>query len=83
MIAAGFPLARYRLLIFMRQYLQEARNVRLHGRGGGGGWMEPPPFWHSMDLAAAKRRRLLDLIASERAKRPPPPSLPAQLDLFA
>lgn len=81
MIAAGFPLARYRLLGFMREYLLVARRVRLHGPGSGG--LLDPPFWHLMDLAAAKRRRLLQLIATERSKRPPPPALPAQLELFA
>ncbi|WP_329859405.1 hypothetical protein [Stenotrophomonas hibiscicola] len=82
MIAAGFPLARHRLLIFMRQHLALARRVRLQGPGNGG--LMDPPFWHCMDLAAANRARLLHLIAVERSVVPaPPPALPAQLDLFA
>jgi hypothetical protein len=82
MIAAGFPLARHRLLIFMREHLALARRVRLLGHGNRG--LMDPPFWHCMDLAAANRSRLLHLIAVERSAVPaPPPALPAQLDLFA
>lgn len=82
MIAAGFPLARHRLLIFMRQHLALARRVRLQGPGNGG--LMDPPFWHCMDLAAANRARLLHLIAAERSAVPTlPPAQPAQLDLFA
>ncbi len=84
MIAAGFPLARHRLLIFMRQHLALARRVRLHGPGTGG--LMDPPFWHCMHLAAANRLQLLQLIDTERSTSslaPPPPTLPAQLDLFA
>lgn len=81
MIAAGFPLARYRLLIFIREYLLVARRVRLYGPGSGG--LLDPPFWHLIDLAAANRRRLLNLIAIERSVRAAAPSFPAQLELFA
>ncbi|MET3149100.1 UNVERIFIED_ORG: hypothetical protein ABIC77_000294 [Stenotrophomonas geniculata] len=84
MIAAGFPLARHRLLIFMRQHLALARRVRLHGPGKGG--LMDPPFWHCMHLAAANRLRLLQLIDTQRSQPSPAPRLtiaPAQLDLFA
>ncbi|WP_312705258.1 hypothetical protein [Stenotrophomonas lactitubi] len=84
MIAAGFSLARHRLLIFMRQHLALARRVRLHGPGNGD--LMDPPFWHCMHLAAGNRLRLLQLIDTQRSKpspAPPPTVTPAQLNLFA
>lgn len=84
MIAAGFPLARHRLLIFMRQHLALARRVRMHGPGNGG--LMDPPFWHCMHLVAANRLRLLQLIDTQLPKpslASPPMVTPAQLDLFA
>ncbi|MBH1836428.1 hypothetical protein I5T88_11145 [Stenotrophomonas maltophilia] len=81
MIAAGFPLARQRLLIFIRQHLALARRVRLHGPGTGG--LMDPPFWHCMHLAAANRLQLLQLIDAQRSKLSPlTPAFPAQPDLF-